>query len=122
MPDLPGIGSGVVQLESTTAWAPEQFQFDEAVSIHQGLTAKSCRLRLKQRYCVMEAHEGAWRWRDQGVISSGWKQPQVYNVHGLAAGADLCREIFAGWRWVVDGVRVMEGQSFSSRLFLTHVG
>lgn len=49
MPDLPGIGSGVVQLESTTAWAPEQFQFDEAVSIHQGLTAKSCRLRLKQR-------------------------------------------------------------------------
>lgn len=49
MPDLPGIGSGVVQLESTSAWAPEQFQFDEAVSIHQGLTAKSCRLRLKQR-------------------------------------------------------------------------
>lgn len=78
-------------------WVPEQFQFDEAVSIHQGLTAKSCRLRLEQAALRNEAHEGAWRWRDQGGISSQGKQPQVLHVHGLAAGADLYREIFAGW-------------------------
>lgn len=36
-----------------STWVPEQFQFDEAVSTHEGLTAKSCRLRLEQRHCVM---------------------------------------------------------------------
>lgn len=83
--------------ESMSTWVPEQFQFNEAVSIHQGLTAKSCRLRLEQAALRNEAHEGAWQWRDQGGISSQGKQPQVLHVHGLAAGADLYREIFAGW-------------------------
>jgi hypothetical protein len=46
-----------------TCWAPERFQFDEPVSIHRGLTAKSCRLRLERQHCVDEAHEGSWRWR-----------------------------------------------------------
>ena len=62
--------------------------------IREGLTAKTQELKVETRAAALrnEAHEGAWRWRDQGGIGSQGKQPQV-----------------AAWPWVGSRGRFVSG-------------